>query len=377
LGFKIPGVSDRLNAWHQDLMTRANSKLNPNVNDQRGKMSSDAFEAEQVRLLNDQGVEAQVGKVKDAVAARRKYLSDIETRIRDTQTGLTEAQNKLTGMQSEADLMTAKTDADAALAGLPSRRAASEAGDAITHNQKVLQRSREQLKHMSDARKRNLEGMERSIDSRISKKQKEVQGLRRRLKEFDAMIASGKTLTDVQKRVYAGLGNKIHQARTEITALRQQKIDRAAAINGRYLRDKARLQGDIQTAKGSITTAQPVAAQKKAIDEAIVRRNAAESGLSERSAATTKVSDLQKRLNTLQGRKASHDPATAHTHAYKELETMLNNLRTSNPTIGGKAVTWAMDDILQRYGVTPADAFKQGGSISRNKINKFLNYAKG
>lgn len=377
LGFKIPGVSDRLNAWHQDLMTRANSKLNPNVVDQRGKMSSDAFEAEQVRLLNDQGVEAQVGKVKDAVAARRKYLSDIETRIRDTQTGLTEAQNKLTGMQSEADLMTAKTDADAALAGLPSRRAAAEAGDAITHNQKVLQRSREQLKHMSDARKRNLEGMEKSIDARISKKQKEIQGLRRRLKEFDAMIASGKTLTDVQQRVYNGLGSKIHQARAKITELKQQKIDKTAAINGRYLRDKARLQGDIQTAKGSITTAQPVAAQRKAIDEAIVRRNAAESGLSERSAATTKVSDLQKRLNTLQGRKASHDPATAHTHAYKELEIMLNNLRTSNPTIGGKAVTWAMDDILQRYGVAPADAFKQGGSISRNKINKFLNYAKG
>ena len=34
-----------------------------------------------------------------------------------------------------------------------------------------------------------------------------------------------------------------------------------------------------------------------------------------------------------------------------------------------------MQAILNRYGVT--DAFKQGGSINRNKINKFLNYAKG
>ena len=56
--------------------------------------------------------------------------------------------------------------------------------------------------------------------------QKEIQGLRRRLKEFDAMIASGKTLTDVQQRVYNGLGSKIHQARAKITELKQQKIDK-------------------------------------------------------------------------------------------------------------------------------------------------------
>ena len=36
-----------------------------------------------------------------------------------------------------------------------------------------------------------------------------------------------------------------------------------------------------------------------------------------------------------------------------------------------------MADILQKYGVKASDVFKQGGSINRNKINKFLNYAKG
>ena len=34
-----------------------------------------------------------------------------------------------------------------------------------------------------------------------------------------------------------------------------------------------------------------------------------------------------------------------------------------------------MQTILNRYGIT--DTFKHGGSINRNKINKFLNYAKG
>ena len=376
-GWKIPGVSDRLNQWHQDLMTRANNKLNPTTVDQRGKISSEAFEAEQARLLNDQGVEAQVGKVKDAVAARKKYLADLETRINGAQTGLTDAQTKLAGMQSEADLMTAKTDADATLAGLPSRRTVSEAADAITHNKKVIEKSRAQLKHMSEARKRNIEGMEKSIDAQISKKQKEIKGLRSRLRELDAKVAAGETLTDVQLKVHRGLGDKIHKARIAVRELSQKKIDRRALIENKYMKDKGRLERDIQTAKGSMRTAQPVADQKAAVAEAITRRTAAETGLSERAATTTTISDLQKRLNTLQGRKTSHDPATAHTRAYTELETMLNNLRTSNPTIGGKTVNWDMDAILQRYGVNASDVFKQGGSINRNKINKFLNYAKG
>lgn len=376
-GWKIPGVSDRLNQWHQDLMTRANNKLNPTTVDQRGKISSEAFEAEQARLLNDQGVEAQVGKVKDAVAARKKYLADLETRINGAQTGLTDAQTKLAGMQSEADLMTAKTDADAALAGLPSRRTVSEAADAITHNKKVIEKSRAQLKHMSEARKRNIEGMEKSIDAQISKKQKEIKGLRSRLRELDAKVAAGETLTDVQLKVHQGLGNKIHKARIAVRELSQKKIDRRALIENKYMRDKGRLERDIQTAKGSMRTAQPVADQKAAVAEAITRRTAAETGLSERAATTTTISDLQKRLNTLQGRKTSHDPATTHTHAYRELENMLNNLRTTNPTISGKTVNWDMDAILQRYGVNASDVFKQGGSINRNKINKFLNYAKG
>jgi hypothetical protein len=36
-----------------------------------------------------------------------------------------------------------------------------------------------------------------------------------------------------------------------------------------------------------------------------------------------------------------------------------------------------MDDILKQYNLDPSKVFKQGGSVNINKLNKFLNYAKG
>jgi hypothetical protein len=34
-----------------------------------------------------------------------------------------------------------------------------------------------------------------------------------------------------------------------------------------------------------------------------------------------------------------------------------------------------MAELLKQYNIN--NAFKQGGTINKNKINKFLNYAKG
>ena len=54
---------------------------------------------------------------------------------------------------------------------------------------------------------------------------------------------------------------------------------------------------------------------------------------------------------------------------------MLADLQTNHSTVSGRQVNWDMSEILQQAGIQ--NAFKQGGSIDRNKINKFLNYAKG
>ena len=55
---------------------------------------------------------------------------------------------------------------------------------------------------------------------------------------------------------------------------------------------------------------------------------------------------------------------------------MIQDYRQRYSNIRGRQVTW--DDtnkVLADAGVT--DAFKHGGSVNRNKLNKFLNYAKG
>ena len=64
-----------------------------------------------------------------------------------------------------------------------------------------------------------------------------------------------------------------------------------------------------------------------------------------------------------------------HTHAYNRLEQLLQDLQTNHSTIKGRQVNWDIQEILKQAGIQ--NAFKEGGSINRNKINKFINYAKG
>lgn len=373
-GIKIPGVSDRLNAWHQNLMSKTNAKLNPTVVDQRGKMSSDAFEAEQVRLLNDQGVEAQIGKVKEAVAARKKYLEDIQGRITTTEGEITAARQKAGG----DDLVAQQADAEARLRGLASNDAINDAHNTVSHHTATIARNKAKRAALSKSRAEQIAQVEAKV-TQMKTRITEIDGListgKQRLKEIDLEL-SGR----VSKARRAELeAEKAAIPKTEATLKKERRAlnralpgEEAAMMANRdrivknFQRAYTQLAASTRTSKGAIATAQPIAAQRKAYSEAYAQQQAAISGQA-----------LQKRLNTLQGRKASHDPATAHTHAYKELETMLNNLRTTSPTIGGKTVNWDMDAILQRYGVNSADVFKQGGSINRNKINKFLNYAKG
>ena len=364
-GWKIPGVSDRLNQWHQDLMTRANNKLNPTTVDQRGKLTNEAFEAEQTRLLNDQGVEAQIGKVKAAVEARHKSLAKTDEFISKAQSDL-EAQQRLAGGD---DLVARQADAEARLRGLSSNDAINDAHNAIAHHTATIARNKAKRSALSESRSKQLTQMEEGLNARVTTKKADIDALRARQKAIKKRLADGKSHPKLEAELKK-VNSQIRKLNAEYRTLKRdvptQIAEARARIQSQYQRAYTQLGASTKSAKGAIATAQPIAAQRKAYSEAYAQQQAAISGQA-----------LQKRLNTLQGRKAAHDPSTAHTRAYTELETMLNNLRTSNPTIGGKTVNWDMDAILQRYGVNASDVFKQGGSINRNKINKFLNYAKG
>ena len=336
-------------------------------------MSSEAFEAKQKELLDQAGVEAQVGKVKAAVEARKKYLEKIEGRITDAEGEIATAKQQAGG----DDLVARQVDAEARLRGLASNDAINDAHNTISHHTATIARN-----------KAKRASLHKSRAEQITQVEAKVTQMKSRIDEIDGLIATGKQRVKEIDLELSGRISKTRRAELESekaaipkteAALKKERraLNRAlpgeeaammanrARIIKNFQRAYTQLAASTRTSKGDIATAQPIAAQRKAYSEAYAQQQAAISGQA-----------LQKRLNTLQGRKASHDPATSHTQAYRDLENMLNNLRTSNPNIGSRAVNWDMDAILQRYGVNSSDVFRSGGSINRNKINKFLSYAK-
>ena len=351
----------RVNGTHSDIANWLSTKGTPTVvNNQRGKMSSEAFEAKQKELLDQAGVEAQVSKVKDAVAARKKYLEDLKGRITATEGELATARQQAGG----DDFVARQVDAETRLAGLPSKQAVNDAQAIVTARKKFIDNANQKRQALSDSRQKQLADMEAGLNAQLDTMNKSLNRLKSRKRTLEAKQKAG-TLGKKEAAELKKLPSRIEEVRKSIRTTKSEIVTNTARIKSIHGKKRAQLKSDIKTAKGEIATATPVAAQSKDVASAVAQRKAAISG-----------QELQKRLNTLQGRQASHDPATAHTQAYRDLENMLNNLRTNNPNIGSRTVNWDMDAILQRYGVNSSDVFKSGGSINRNKINKFLSYAK-
>jgi uncharacterized protein YbcI len=351
----------RINGTHSNIANWLSTKGTPTVvNNQRGKMSSEAFEAKQKELLDQAGVEAQVGKVKEAAAARKKYLEDVQGRI-------TKAEGELATVTQRAggdDFAAKHADAEAILAGLPSKQAINDAQAVVTARQKFIDNAKQKRQALAESRQKHISDMEAGLNARLDTMNKTLNRLKSRKRTLEAKQKAG-ALGKKEAAELRNLPSRIKDIQKSIKTTRSEIVTNTARIKSLHGQKRAQLKTDIDTAKGEMATATPVAAQSKDMASAIAQRDLAKSGL-----------DLQRSLDALRRRQASHDPATSHTQAYRDLENMLNNLRTSNPTIGSKAVSWDMQDILKRYGLSSADAFKEGGPINRNKINKFLSYAK-
>ena len=375
-GFKLGKFSDKLNAWHQHLVAKANNAgVTKRQLDRRGKLTNEDIAAEQTKLLTDNGVEAQVGKIKAAVEAHKKAAANIEQHINKTNTALAE-QQRLAGGD---DLVARQADAEARLRGLSDNDAINKARNDIEHYQAIIRNNKTTRTELSTRRAQQMADAESGIKGKVTKKQAEIDDLKKALISAKSRLAAAKK-ADVKKGITRShkkleqrvrdIETSINTAKADLKTLKKNNpkdlADALARIQSNFNRAYKDLDASTRNAKGSIATAQPVAAQRKAYSEAYAQQQAAIAG-----------QELQKKLDNLRGRKSAHDPTTTHTRAYKNLETTLNNLRASNPTIGGKTVAWDMAEILKRYGINASDVFKQGGSINRNKINKFLNYAKG
>lgn len=279
VGYKIPGVSDRLNQWHQQLVGKLSGT--PSTINAKGAKTIAEVDAE-VKALRDP-VDAQVKTMQNAMTRRTEAKKRINSQFTPEKKHLQDIQTRLRGVPDEATLNANKTT-------LEQNIAINDAN--ITSRQQLIDQS------------------QKNLDKLLNKKR-------------------------VPKKKQ-----------------KQHKADIKSA--------RARLQGHKTTLQGYQATKQRYDADMDKLKAQL-----------QDYADLTPVQANVNRLQRIQSRLGRGN----HTNAYNRLQQMLTDLQANHSTISGRQVNWDMSEILQQAGIQ--NAFKEGGSINRNKINKFLNYAKG
>lgn len=279
VGYKIPGVSDKLNQWHQQLVGKLSGT--PSTVNAKGVKTIAEVDAE-VKALRDP-VDAQVKAMQDAMTRRNEAKNRINSQLTPEKKRLQDIQTRLRGVPDEATLNANKTTLEQNIA---------------TNDANIT--SRQQL----------IDQAQKNLDKLLNKKRVP----KKRQKQHKADIKSARAQLQGHKTTLQGY----------------------QATKQRYDADMAKLNAQLQD-----------------------------------YADLTPVQANVNRLQRIQSRLGRGN----HTNAYNKLQQMLADLQTNHSTVSGRQVNWDMSEILQQAGIQ--NAFKQGGSIDINKINKFLNYAKG
>lgn len=278
-GYKIPGVSDKLNQWHQQAVGRLSKT--PTQVDAKGAKTVAEVDAE-VKALRDP-VDAQVKAMQDAMTRRSEAKKRINSQLTPEKKRLQDIQTRLRGVPDEATLNANKTTLEQNIA---------------TNDANIT--SRQQL----------IDQAQKNLDKLLNKKRVP----KKRQKQHKADIKSARAQLQGHKTTLQGY----------------------QATKQRYDADMSKLKAQLQD--------------------------------------YADLTPVQTNVNRLQGIQSRLGRGN-HTNAYNKLQQMLADLQTNHSTVSGRQVNWDMSEILQQAGIQ--NAFKQGGSIDKNKINKFLNYAKG
>lgn len=177
---------------------------------------------------------------------------------------------------------------------------------------------------------------------------------------------SGAEVSRIQEWLDAGgvkaTQNSIKNARAKISRLEKSKVGKTPmqkkAINERI----SRLKAEIEVAKGELAANTPEAV--------LAAQDKAAMATAEQSSLKVELGKLQTMLDKLTGTKSKLGTRiSTHSNAYNAIKDFQHIKKTFNGveyTFDGKPEAKNLEGL-----------FKQGGSINRNKINKFLNYAKG
>lgn len=154
----------------------------------------------------------------------------------------------------------------------------------------------------------------------------------------------------------------IKSARAKISKLKKSKAGKTPMQKRDINQRIAALEADIAKAKGELAANTPEAV--------LAAQDKASTSDTEKSSLQVEIDKLQSMLDNLTGRRDRlHTRATTHSAEYDAIKNFTPVKKTFN-------------DVEYTFDVSPElksldGLFKQGGSINRNKINKFLNYAKG
>lgn len=279
VGYKIPGVSDTLNKWHQQAVTKLSGT--PSTIDAKGAKTTAEVDAE-VKALRDP-VDAQIKAMQDAMARRTSAKQRINAQLTPAKTRLQDIQTRLRGVPDETTLNANKTILEQNIA---------------TNDANIA--TRQQL----------LDQAQKNLDKLLKKKR-------------------------VPKKKQAQHKADIRRARASVQG-HKTTLQGYEYTKNQYNSDMAKLKSQLQD--------------------------------------YADIPSVQANVNRLQGIQSRLGRGN-HTNAYNKLQQMLTDLQTNHSSVSGRQVNWDMSEILRQAGVQ--NAFKEGGSINRNKINKFLNYAKG
>ena len=405
-GFQIPGVSKYLNAQHQRLLNRINNgqqmvnRPNQNTLDLRGRMTDAEIDLQMKQILKDQGIDAQAEVLRTASDARTKSIADDQGKLTQAKTDLDAAKQKVVGYGDEASLQAQKLKLESDIAGMPSTQTMNNARQAYKKQQNLVTDLQSKHAGMKTTRDQHLDAIQQkkaeataSLTEATQKLTKAQKDLARHistknrlekafLKKYPTKIKRGqpgyseylkdlRAINRVNKQI-TGLQTTINGYNTTIAdsnaAISKADVN-TTKVRTAYDKMAARSNSRIRDAKKAMNQAQP----NSNLYDTYLKNKGELSRVNQQLGDYDQIVQVQKNVTDLET--AINKQTTEHTQAYKDLEALLANLRTSHASIGGRNMTWDINDIISRYNIQ--NAFKQGGSIDRNKINKFLNYAKG
>lgn len=206
------------------------------------------------------------------------------------------------------------------------------------------------------------------IDAKIQTQNRSIADTQASIEAKQRVIDdSGAEVSRIQEWLDAGgvktTQNSIKNARAKISRLEKSKAGKTPmekkAINERI----SKLKAEIEVAKGELAANTPeavLAAQEKAA-----------MATTEQSSLQIELGKLQTMLDKLTGIKSKLGTRiNTHSDAYNAIKDFKPIKKKFNE------VEYIFDASKPELK-TLENLFKQGGSINRNKINKFLNYAKG